>query len=166
VEAGEDLVAVLVPGLGAGERARLVRRLDGSDVVVGPTRPLAAASASFSRALQGRGARGADTAAYDTDVHLAEIVLHGDPGAREDLRRQALAPLADLTPATQGRLVETLRLWLLCRGRRDAVAEALFVHPQTVRYRVAQLRELFGEALDDPLRVAELVIALGVPART
>jgi hypothetical protein len=32
-----------------------------------------------------------------------------------------------------------------------------------VRYRVGQLRDLFGDALDDPLQVAELVIALGVP---
>ena len=57
---------------------------------------------------------------------------------------------------------ETLRLWLLLRGRREPVAEALFVHPQTVRYRVGQLRELFGEALDDPRAVADLLVALGV----
>ena len=101
--------------------------------------------------------------AYDTDAHLAEIVLSADPEAREDLRARALAPLAEQTPATQERLAETLHLWLLHRGRREAVAEALFVHPQTVRYRVGQLRELFGDALDDPRQVADLVIALGLP---
>ncbi len=170
VEAAEDVMAVLVPGLGTGERTRLLRRLEGLDVVVGPTRPVATASSSYGRAVKGRAARasgatpvGAGHAAYDTDGHLAEIILDADPDARADLRRQALAPLADLTPATQERLAETLRLWILCRGRREAVAEALFVHPQTVRYRVGQLREAFGEALDDPRVVADLVIALGVP---
>jgi DNA-binding PucR family transcriptional regulator len=166
VDAGQDLMAVLVPGLGGGERVRLMRRLEGVDVVVGPTRPLAAAATSYARALRGRAARGeggAGGAADDTDEHLAEIVLEADPEARADLRRQALAPLAGLTPATQERLAETLRLWILHRGRREAVAEALFVHPQTVRYRVGQLRELFGDALDDPRRVADLVIALGLP---
>ena len=89
-------------------------------------------------------------------------MLSADPIALADLRAQALAPLDDSTPASRERLEETLRLWLLHRGRREPVAEALFVHPQTVRYRVGQLRELFGDALDDPMRVADLVIALGV----
>ena len=43
-------------------------------------------------------------------------------------------------------LVETLRAWLLHHGRRDRVAAELFVHPQTVRYRMTQLRELYGDA--------------------
>jgi sugar diacid utilization regulator len=168
VDAGEELAAVLVPGLGPGERARLVRRLADTDVVLGPTRPLSGSAASYSRALRGRAARsgGGGPAAYDTDDHLAEIVLNADVEARADLRRQALAPLADLTPATRERLADTLLLWILHRGRREAVAEALFVHPQTVRYRVGQLRELFGDSLDDARRVADLVIALGVPPRS
>ena len=35
-------------------------------------------------------------------------------------------------------------------GQRKTIAHALGVHPQTVRYRIARLRELFGTALDDP----------------
>ena len=35
------------------------------------------------------------------------------------------------------------------------------IHPQTVRYRMGQLRELFGDRLQDPSVVLELVIALG-----
>jgi DNA-binding PucR family transcriptional regulator len=42
----------------------------------------------------------------------------------------------------------------------QAVAARLHVHPQTVRYRVAQLRELFGESLDDPDARFELALAL------
>jgi DNA-binding PucR family transcriptional regulator len=43
----------------------------------------------------------------------------------------------------------------------------LHVHPQTVRYRLGQLRELFGDALDEPEQRFALMLALrlrrGVP---
>ena len=58
------------------------------------------------------------------------------------------------------RLAETLRAWLLLQGRRELVAEALHVHPQTVRYRMGQVRELLGDRLQDPDAVLELVLAL------
>ena len=37
------------------------------------------------------------------------------------------------------------------------------MHPQTVRYRMGQLREVYGDRLDDPRTVLELVIALATP---
>ena len=80
--------------------------------------------------------------------------------ALEDLRAQVLAPLDELRPAVAARLRETLRAWLLHHGRRDEVAAELFVHPQTVRYRMQQLRELYGDRLDDPVWVLRLTIAL------
>jgi len=42
----------------------------------------------------------------------------------------------------------------------QAVAAELDVHPQTVRYRLRQLRELFGDALEDPEGRFELALAL------
>jgi len=73
-----------------------------------------------------------------------------------------LAPLADLRPATAERLTETLRSWLLHQGRREEVANELQVHPQTVRYRMTQLRELFGDRLTEPRMALELVVALAL----
>ena len=35
------------------------------------------------------------------------------------------------------------------------------MHAQTVRYRMGQLRELYGDRLDDPAYVLALVVALG-----
>lgn len=127
----------------------------------GPARPWAAARTSYLRAVRtlelGLGA--------DSEEHLAQLVLTADPEALADLRARALAPLAGLRPATVAKLEETLRAWLLHQGRRDDVAAALFVHPQTVRYRVGQLREAFGDALDDPATVLDLTVALGVVTR-
>ena len=96
----------------------------------------------------------------DTEQHLPQLVLRADPSALEDLRRQVLAPMADLKPAAREKLQETLRAWLLHQGRRDAVAADLFVHAQTVRYRMQQVRELYGERLEDPDWVVGLTLAL------
>ena len=43
------------------------------------------------------------------------------------------------------------------------MAAELHVHPQTVRYRLARLRERFGDALDDPSARFELALALRSP---
>jgi DNA-binding PucR family transcriptional regulator len=45
------------------------------------------------------------------------------------------------------------------------VAADLFIHAQTVRYRMTQLRELFGDRLNDPQTVLELPIAHGLDAQ-
>ena len=82
---------------------------------------------------------------------------------RRSLRRNVLAPLSHLRPNTAERLAETLRSWLLHQGQRDAVAADLIVHAQTVRYRMSQLREIFGERLNDPHSVLELIVALSIP---
>ena len=96
----------------------------------------------------------------DSEDHLAQLVVRADPDALADLRARALAPLDDLRPASRARLEETLRSWLLHQGRRDAVAAELHVHAQTVRYRMGQLRELYGDRLDDPATVLDLLLAL------
>ena len=98
----------------------------------------------------------------DTEEHLTTLVLRSDPEALADLRAQALAPLSELRPTTAARLAETLRAWLLHQGRREEAAAALHVHAQTVRYRMNQLRELYGEQLTDPEAVLRLTLALAL----
>ena len=90
---------------------------------------------------------------------LAEIVLRGSPEVAA-LRRRLLAPLDGQTPASRERLQETLLQWLRHRGAQGAIAAELGVHPQTVRYRMARLRDLMGDALDDPEQRFALEMAL------
>lgn len=161
---GRGLTVLLVPGVSARTRRRLLKDLTGRHAVVGPTRAWDGARASYVRALRGLTlATTNDATGIDTEEHLAELVLSSDPEAREDLRARVLAPMNDLTSTQRAKLEETLRAWLLHQGRRDDVAGALFVHPQTVRYRMGQLRELYGDRLEDPKVVLELVLALGMP---
>lgn len=159
-----------LPVLGDGERAlllvpdaarpELVAVLAGRDVAVGPTVAFLDARTSVDRVERAVAVRGGLDGLLDTDEMLAELVVHADPGAREALRERALAPLAGVRADTRARLEETLRAWLLHQGRREEVAAALFVHPQTVRYRMGRVRELWGEALNDPAVVRDLVVAL------
>ncbi|NPD04239.1 helix-turn-helix domain-containing protein [Nocardioides sp. zg-1308] len=155
----EGHASLLVPGTGsAAARPALLRALQGTDAVVGPSVPWLEASASYRRALRcaALGLEGL----VDSDEHLAALLLAADPDARADLRARVLAPLAELRPSTAEKLTDTLRSWLLHHGRREAVAEELFVHAQTVRYRVGQLREVYGDRLEDPAFVLDATLAL------
>jgi hypothetical protein len=149
---------LLVPDAHGRGRAAVLRAIASRGAVAGPPRPWLDVRASYDRALRARslGLTG------DTDAHLAELVLRADAAALADLRAEALAPLSGLRPASADKLADTLRAWLLHHGRRDEIAAALFVHPQTVRYRMSQLRELYGDRLEDPDSVLTLTIALAM----
>ncbi|SCL28978.1 PucR family transcriptional regulator [Micromonospora inyonensis] len=177
LEAGEDLpgpepgaetAVLLVPDMHGAQRRQLARVLRGRRAVLGPARPWHRVEASFRRACRLLALDidpPADGEPLDTERHLAELVLGMDPEGLADLRSRALEPLASLPPATAHRLADTLRSWLLHHGRRDDVATDLFVHPQTVRYRMGRLRELYGDRLTDPATVLELTLALAFPER-
>ena len=155
-----DGVVLMVPD---AARSRMLRAVTGRLVVVGPRRPWLEVRASYlraRRALELPAVAEQPDATVDTEAHLAGLVVTADPEALADLRARVLAPLADHTDTAREKLTETLRAWLLHQGRREAVAEALFVHPQTVRYRVGQLREAYGDLLDEPDFVRDATIAL------
>lgn len=164
-DATGDADVLLVPDADR-TRAALLRTLRGRAAVVGPSRPWAEVAVSYRRAARLAERLGrADEDAVDTEAHLAELVLTADAEALADLRAQVLRPLDELAPATAERLAETLRSWLLHQGRREDVARDLLVHPQTVRYRMTQVRDLFGDRLSDPDSVFALTVALGVRGR-
>jgi hypothetical protein len=157
----DDAALLLVPDAAGPRRARLARALEGREAVIGPARPWVAVAASVHRARRARDlitTHGPE--AVDTEAHLATLLIQSDSEALADLRRRVLEPLTELRPSTAERLEQTLRSWLLHQGRRDDVAAELMVHPQTVRYRMTQLRELYGDRLNDPAAVLELIIAL------
>jgi hypothetical protein len=164
---GDD-VWVFVDDTGyPARRPRLAGELAGLGAVIGPAVPLADAALSAERARFARDARAAGrlpAAAADdplfTDDHLGALLLARDSGLLADLARRRLAPLVGLPPRTRDRLAETLLHWLALRGQRRLVADRLHVHPQTVRYRVNQLRALFGPVLEDPDARFELELVL------
>jgi hypothetical protein len=161
----ERLALVLVPDAGAPARTRrLEAAAHGRPAALGPAVPIAEAGVSIRRAVATHAlleeGRLGERAFAQADEHLPALVIAADPALGAELAAQRLAPLATLADGPRARLTETLRAWLDRPGQVQAVAAELGVHPQTVRYRVKQLRDLFGDRLEDPEARFELGLAL------
>ncbi|QNS06426.1 helix-turn-helix domain-containing protein [Streptomyces xanthii] len=156
---------LVVPDPDTGGRPDLLRRaLTGWSGAIGP--PVAPADAAKSLrwaesavALMERGLLPATEVLRCTE-HTQALVLLQPEELVDDLARRALAPLTHCGPAHARRLAETLLAWLETRGGAPEVATRLGVHPQTVRYRLRQIRELWGDEVDDPDRRFELELVL------
>jgi hypothetical protein len=166
----EHVVLIVSDPDAPGRRARVAKAFAGRTAALGPTATLEHAPASYYRAmrcsaLQDAGALPTEALA-DSDEHLAALVVHADPDALRDLAARRLAALDGLTPMQRERMKTTLAAWLARHGSVPETATDLVVHPQTVRYRVARLRELLGAQLDDPDARFELALALRAPAQS
>jgi hypothetical protein len=162
-----EFVGVLFDPDGPERRARLRAAAEraGARLALGPAVPLDAARESLARArallaLMLAGLAGPGCLA-GAEEHELELLLGADPRLAGQFADRRLAPLADVAgEATRANLALTLRAWLRSPGQRKTIAQELGVHPQTVRYRMVRLRELFGELLDDPDGRFELELAL------
>ncbi|GAB2515525.1 PucR family transcriptional regulator [Nocardiopsis aegyptia] len=132
-------------------------------VVVGPAVPdLRAAGASARAAVNGLRAAVAWPDAPRpvlADDLLPERALRGDTDARRQLVEEVYVPLQ----GAGSPLLDTLSVYLEHASSLEATARMLFVHPNTVRYRLSRIAELTGRIPSDGrgsfvLRVA---VALG-----
>jgi PucR C-terminal helix-turn-helix domain len=161
-----SLTLVVLPDPAApGRRRALTAALRGRRAALGQVTGWQEAGLSFARAhrvleLMQEGAVEPEGPLAVAEEHQLELVLGGDRRLAHDLAERALAPLEGETGLSRERLGTTLEAWLRHRGRTEEVARALHVHPQTVRYRLTRLRELFGERLDAPDGRFELELAL------
>jgi len=126
---------------------------------------MSAARARLAARLAADGVIGEGEGLIAADDHSLTLLTHADPRLAADLAGRALEPLQGETAASRARLSATLHAWLREQGRTEAVARELHVHPQTVRYRLARLRELFGDVLERPDGRFELEVALRAGAR-
>jgi hypothetical protein len=147
-------------------RASLERALGGAPSALGPAVPLRDAHRSlrWARAALELVKRGALAPQSPTRVsdHLSSLLLLHDDELAAALVAERLAPLERLPAAERDRLLETIEAWLAHQRHTPAIAQALHVHPQTVRYRIAKARELLGDALTSPDGRFELELALRV----
>ncbi len=87
---------------------------------------------------------------------LPERALAGDGHARRHLVEEVYLPIA----GARGTLEESLAAYLASGGSVEGTARALYVHPNTVRYRLRQVADLTGFAANDPRDALTLQIAL------
>jgi len=161
---GTWLIAIVSGQLSATDRflTDLLGAYSDGPVVVGPTAPmLTAAYHSANEAISGMNAvagwSGAPRPVAAREL-LPERALQGDPSAIAALHHDVMRPLADAGPA----LTETLDAYLDSGGAIEACARKLFVHPNTVRYRLKRVADFTGRDPTVPrdgyvLRVATTV---------
>jgi hypothetical protein len=153
---------VVADPAGPGRARELEAAADGVRAALGPAGAIAELSRSWRLAaatLEAAAGEGLQRA----DDHLAGILLLAGRDAAARIAERRLAPLSDLTPKARTRMEETALAYVRERGNAAAMARALHVHPQTARYRLARLRELLGDDLDDPDARFELEAALRTP---
>ena len=161
---GTWLVAIVSGQLAPTDKvfADLLSAFSDGPVVIGPTAPmLTAAYHSASEAISGMNAvagwRGAPRPVLAREL-LPERALMGDASAVAALHTDVMRPLADAGTT----LTETLDAYLDCGGAIEACARTLFVHPNTVRYRLRRIADFTGRDPTHPrdayvLRVAATV---------
>jgi len=150
---------------GPGSPADVVRLIDEhfgeGPVVIGPVVPhLFAAGRSARAALSGLAAVAAWPDAprpVFADDLLPERVLAGDGPARRTLVNRVHHPL-EQHPS----LLRTATVYLETGCVLEATARQLFVHANTVRYRLARIAEVVGYDLTTPREALTVQVALAV----
>jgi hypothetical protein len=149
---------------GPGRAEALARAAARGPLAVGPAAEPAAAAESWSlaRALLRAADAGAvpATGLLRADEHLAELLLFQSRTLASRIAARRLQPLDGLTAKARERMRETALAHVRHNGNAVAMAAEMHVHPQTARYRIARLRELIGDQLDDPDARFDLEIAL------
>ncbi|GAB2458570.1 helix-turn-helix domain-containing protein [Nocardioides hungaricus] len=129
------------------------RPLIGVGPVAGDLAGLANARSSTDRILRvlrdGRGERRV-ARLDDIQVEALMLELRDLAAARGDRPTGSLAKLLAYDERHHATLVETLQAWLDAFGDVTAAAEALYVHPNTFRYRLRRLAEVGEIDLTDP----------------
>lgn len=134
-------------------------------VVVGPPAPLRAIAATV-----GPTRRAADLlrAGAITDSRrvvpcsdlLASLIVDGDPNLTELIMGKHLGKLDGLSAQQRLNSAELLLQWLERGVPLNQLARELGLPEQTAHSRMKRIRQIFGDALDDPTQRLELIVAL------
>jgi hypothetical protein len=149
---GEISLAIVPDPEGPGRQASIERAVveAGASAGLGTTVDWPEAAVSFARARAALQLADGNAMLIVARERAGELLLTSDPRLACELAADWLTPLERLSAGSRTRLTETLKAWLAEQGRITPAAQRLGIHPQTARYRLARLRELFGDALDDP----------------
>jgi hypothetical protein len=159
-------VALIPEPRDPARRDQLTRAFERIPSGLGSAAPphMAFASYAHSRAMLTLGEETGAPGIVLADENRSVLISRSDLLLAEEISRQRLAALESETAASRLRLMRTLLAWLRNDGNVAAAADELHVHQQTLRYRLARLRELLGDQLDDAEARYELEFALRATA--
>ncbi|EGD55759.1 PucR family transcriptional regulator [Gordonia neofelifaecis] len=160
---GSTLVAIVEGPLRPSDRflTDLLEHFADGPVVIGPTTPnLGSAHASAVEAMAGiravAGWPNAPRPAYSWDL-LPERALNGDRSAIETMDETIVEPLNGSET-----LVNTVEAYLESGGQVETCARALYIHPNTVRYRLKKVTDITGRDASNPRDAFVLRVALTI----
>ena len=133
-------------------------------LVLGPVVPTVSEASRSARAALAANSVAATTSFSHrpilADELLPERALAGDQLAKATLLQSLYHPIADASTE----LLNTLKTYLECGRSLEATSKVLFVHANTVRYRLRRIQEILGEDATDPRTAFVLQIALALGA--
>ncbi len=157
-----DRMVVVLGGVDNPDKAgaAVAQHFGDGPVVVGPLVPdLVHANVSARAAVAGlRAAPGWPEAPrpVTSDDLLPERALSGDGHARRQLVQDVFVPLLEAGDPT----LDTVSSYLDHGGSIEATARAMFVHANTVRYRLRRASEITGLSVSDPRQAYTYRVAL------
>ncbi|MGB3302916.1 PucR family transcriptional regulator [Gordonia sp. (in: high G+C Gram-positive bacteria)] len=160
---GSTLVAIVEGPLKPNGKflTELLANFAPGPVVIGPTTPnLGSAHASAVEAMAGMravvGWPNAPRPTYSWDL-LPERALNGDRSAIETMDETIVQPLSDSET-----LVNTVEAYLDNGGQVETCARALYIHPNTVRYRLKKVTDITGRDASNARDAFVLRVALTI----
>ncbi|GAB2768192.1 fatty acid biosynthesis transcriptional regulator FasR [Nocardioides salsibiostraticola] len=157
-----DRLVVILGGVDdpLADATAMVELFSSGPVVIGPmvedlTEANTSARDALAAYLAAAGWAEAPRLVLSADL-MPERVLTGDAAARRSLIRDVYLPIAGSRQET----IATLSAYLESGSSLEATARALFVHPNTVRYRLRTVEELTGLTPTNPREALTLRLAL------
>jgi len=173
-----DSVTVLLPTAADDEHEALIRLADGMKRDISNAIPSISVSVGISRPRQdlleivdaydegrralalGRELKGKAHATYFEELGSYRVLLSvGDPSEARRFCWELMSPLVGYEEKRPG-LIKTLTTYFRCNGDPVSCAEELFVHANTVRYRLRKIETLCGVSLDNEEDRFNLQLAL------
>jgi DNA-binding PucR family transcriptional regulator len=158
---GAEAIGIVTVGAGLAELRETLATVAGAVGVSTPITDLDEVPAALERARIARKSlpRGDSGVVVFGDMPVASLIA-GAPSLAGQLAQELLARLLALPPAERTLLLGTLEAWYSEGGSAKNAGKVLYVHPNTVRYRIRRIEDLTGRDLDHPQCVAELYLAL------
>lgn len=126
---------------------------------------------SYKQATQamvlGRRVFGANRATHFDDLGIFRVIFEG-PGSEEQsmFRREWISPVAEHDRTRGTNLIETLSAYFECNLNVQESAKRLFIHENTMRYRLNKVEELLGADLGSGETLLNLWTALKLHVAT
>jgi sugar diacid utilization regulator len=96
------------------------------------------------------------------DLGIERIIYNHDRQELEEFYKETLEPLVEYDKSQKNELMETLEKFLVNRCEMKETAEALFLHPNTLRYRLKRIEEVLEIDIKDFDTVLSLMVAFKI----